>query len=382
MSTSNSSKANAILSAVLTMVVIGAAMVLAIPNQAWAQTEGELQGIAGKSLVAQEITDSHGDEVFVDDIPSHDYTGFPIEPAVKVENWDDELLVEGTDYTVSYSNNINAGTAVAIITGMGQYQGTIRRAFDIDSVCMWDVAWSDLGSFDYTGKAITPKPKLTLGAYELQEGQDYVLSYDDNVDAGQAFVTARAIGSNFSYSEWKTFTIDPIPISRATLAIADQLYNHGLAIQPDLTTATFNDTQLESYSDYVVSYVNNSNAGTATAVVSGRNNFKGTKNVKFTIKKAANTLNGYYITKKVSASKLKKKAQVGGVITKTSGYGKLTFKKKSGSSFLTVNKKTGKVTVKKRTKKGAYPITVVVKVAGNKNYKAQSKAVSMIVNVV
>lgn len=40
-------------------------------------------------------------------------------------------LTEGTDYTVSYSNNVNAGTATITITGIGNYKDSITRTFTI-----------------------------------------------------------------------------------------------------------------------------------------------------------------------------------------------------------------------------------------------------------
>ncbi len=39
---------------------------------------------------------------------------------------------EGTDYTVSYKNNINAGTAYLTVTGKGGFIGSITRSFRID----------------------------------------------------------------------------------------------------------------------------------------------------------------------------------------------------------------------------------------------------------
>lgn len=40
-------------------------------------------------------------------------------------------LVKGRDYTVQYSNNINAGTAVMTVTGRGGYSGTVTKKFTI-----------------------------------------------------------------------------------------------------------------------------------------------------------------------------------------------------------------------------------------------------------
>ena len=42
-----------------------------------------------------------------------------------------KTLVAGTDYTVGYANNINAGTATVTITGIGDYTGTKAATFRI-----------------------------------------------------------------------------------------------------------------------------------------------------------------------------------------------------------------------------------------------------------
>ena len=60
---------------------------------------------------------------------SLDYTGEEIKPAVTCDG-----LTEGIDFTVSYKDNINAGTAKAIITGIGNYSGTYTLEFTINPV--------------------------------------------------------------------------------------------------------------------------------------------------------------------------------------------------------------------------------------------------------
>ena len=61
---------------------------------------------------------------------SYTYTGKNICPGVTV-TYDDEKLIKRTDYTVTYSRNINAGSAYVTITGKGKYEGRIRRSFKI-----------------------------------------------------------------------------------------------------------------------------------------------------------------------------------------------------------------------------------------------------------
>ena len=41
-------------------------------------------------------------------------------------------LVKGTDYTVAYTNNVNAGNAMATITGIGTYHGSVQLPFTIE----------------------------------------------------------------------------------------------------------------------------------------------------------------------------------------------------------------------------------------------------------
>ena len=43
------------------------------------------------------------------------------------------VLKNGTDYTVSYSNNKNVGKATVKITGKGKYGGVITKTFKIKS---------------------------------------------------------------------------------------------------------------------------------------------------------------------------------------------------------------------------------------------------------
>ena len=61
---------------------------------------------------------------------TYTYTGKAIEPAITVSDGT-ILLIEGTDYTVTYGNNIHAGTASVIITGKGNYIGTVEKSFTI-----------------------------------------------------------------------------------------------------------------------------------------------------------------------------------------------------------------------------------------------------------
>ena len=54
---------------------------------------------------------------------SYSYEGRPIEPTVAVKRTDGTVLSADRDYTLLYEDNENAGTAHAVVRGMGDYAG-------------------------------------------------------------------------------------------------------------------------------------------------------------------------------------------------------------------------------------------------------------------
>ena len=66
----------------------------------------------------------------IDKIPSQTYSGSAIKPRVFVKDGSTRLM-DNTDYTVSYSNNVNSGLARVTITGKGAYVGDTTLTFTI-----------------------------------------------------------------------------------------------------------------------------------------------------------------------------------------------------------------------------------------------------------
>ena len=117
---------------------------------------------------------------------NYDYTGKEIKPAVTCEG-----LTEGVDFTVSYKDNINAGTAQVIITGIGNYSGTYTLEFTINPVTICtDV--SQLQSkhpydenvhevYVYNGAENAKNLYLTFSDdTQFEEYSDYLYIYDAN----------------------------------------------------------------------------------------------------------------------------------------------------------------------------------------------------------
>ncbi len=72
------------------------------------------------------------------------YTGKPIEPDVTIF-FKDEILVKDKDYKVAYEDNVNVGTAKAVIEGIGNFKGKSTVNFFIEKI---DVENLELSEYD------------------------------------------------------------------------------------------------------------------------------------------------------------------------------------------------------------------------------------------
>ena len=141
----------------------------------------------------------------VQPIASQPYTGSAIEPTVTV-NVGKKTLTAGTDYTVTYKDNTNVGTAKVIVTGTGNYTGSVETKFNITAKALTASMVQDIAAQTYTGSPIVPKLTVKDGETALSKDTDYTVKYQNNLNAGTATVTLTGKG-NYSDSVSKTFTI-------------------------------------------------------------------------------------------------------------------------------------------------------------------------------
>lgn len=139
------------------------------------------------------------------------YNGSAFTPAITVKDGE-TILTNGTDYTVEYSNNTNAGTATATIIGKGDYAETIEKTFTINAKTLTASNIADIAAQTYTGSALEPAVTVTDGEKTLSEGTDYTVTYSDNTNIGTGKVTVTFKG-NYSGDVVKEFTINPAPIT-------------------------------------------------------------------------------------------------------------------------------------------------------------------------
>lgn len=258
------------------------------------------------TIVAKDIA---SEDITVGDISNKTYTGSAITVLNSeiVVNQNNLLnpLINNTDYTVSYSNNVDAGTATITITGKGNYTGTRTKNFTIDPKSIASATVSEIADMKYEGSPLTPEPTVTDGTTTLTKNTDYTLNYSGNSASGTATVTITGI-NNYTGSKDVTFRIYLYEISDADIAaILNQAFT-GSAVTPALTI-THSSNSLTVDTDYTVTYSNNINASNTTnnpnyavATIKGKGDFGGETTANFTIlpkdlsKKDA--LNNYVIT--------------------------------------------------------------------------------------
>lgn len=233
-------------------------------------------------------------------------------------------LKEGTDYTVSYKNNkaVNDGSTPAkiptlTIKGKGNFTGTYSQNLT------YKITEQDLGKLKltaadkvYQNKKNIYSTKVTitdLDGKALKAGTDYekTLTYtyknDTTLDngmirrAGEAVdkndiipadteicVEAVSKGSNYTGTLSGEYSFKEYDISGAKVTIPKQTYT-GRKITLDKTDekqilVKVKGKKVEPDQFDIVGYTNNVQKGTATVTLKGKDNYGGTKTVKFTIK--------------------------------------------------------------------------------------------------
>ncbi len=297
----------------------------------------------------------------------YDYDGGEKSPVVTVKKGEEELR-RGTDFTVDYENNINPGTAKAIVTGRGEYTGTVEKTFTIKGIDIsgqgFAVTLSE-SEYTYDGKAKEPAVTVTKGTEKLT-GADFTVKYENNVNPGtaKAIVTGAGI---YTGSVTEEFTIKRSDISSAGFAVAlsQTSYTYdGKAKEPAVTVTK--GTEKLRGTDFTVKYENNIKPGTAKAIVTGAGVYTGTVTKEFTIKEAKKKNIGL-TCKKVFTKKYGDKAF--SLQAKAAKGAKITYKT-SDKKVAVVDKK-GKVTIK-----GTGIATITVKATAS-GYNAKTLKVTV-----
>ena len=234
---------------------------------------------------------------FIADIASMVYNGVAQEPA-PVVTFNGLTLVKGTDYSVSYENNVNVGTATATVTALAnstKYSGTASKTFTITTAALTvtadnkQVTYGDAApqyTVSYTGFVNNETAAVLGGTLALT--CDYV---KDQSGVGNYTITPSGLtSSNYAITFTNgTLTAGEKALENSFIATISSLVYNGQAQEP-APVLTFHEMTLAKGTDYTVAYSNNVNAGTATVTVTGQGNYSGQAQKTFTITQKEATL--------------------------------------------------------------------------------------------
>ena len=261
--------------------------------------------------------------------PSYTYTGSAITPDSRnganeiTVKYNGKTLTKGTDYTVTYRNNVKVGVATATIKGKGRYDGSKNVAFVIKpaknavtslttaankitvkwnedtSATGYQVLYSKNSSFsDYHSTTVQGKTSVNLTTYPKTGETWYIKVRSFYTKDGKT--TSTRYGN---YSDVKSIKVGSTAVvSSASLKYGSYTYN-GSAITPDsrngadeLTVKNAAGKKLTKNVDYTLSYKNNKAVGVATITITGKGSTTGVITKQFVIKPATNKINSITTT--------------------------------------------------------------------------------------
>lgn len=157
---------------------------------------------------------------------SYEYTGSPIVPE-KVEVLDGDIVIPESEYSFRYENNTQVGQATVTVTDNegGNYTVSGEGSFAITkpSLASAEVALEE-SSFVYDKTQHKPAPTVLKNGRTLTANTDYTVSYENNINAGEATVTVTGMG-NYSGEKIVYFTITPKELTPSITGTTTKTYD-------------------------------------------------------------------------------------------------------------------------------------------------------------
>ena len=314
------------------------------------------------------------------------FTGSNITPSVTVKVAG-RSLTNGTDYTVSYSNNKNVGKATVKITGKGNYSGSLSAKFDIVPAKQqiqkletkykgFFVDWAQKGSA--TGYDVEYSVKANMSgavSKHLTANKPDTLTVSGLAGDKTYYVRVRSytnVNGKVYYGAWsdiKSIKTANNDITKATVSGISTKAFTGKAIKQNVTVKVGN-TVLKNGTDYTVSYSNNKKVGKATVKITGKGKYGGVITKTFKINPAKQEIQKLTAKPKSFFVDWAQKGSATGYEIQYATNSKFT-----GAKKVTItNNKTDKTTVSKLSANKKYYVRVrsYTTVGGTKYYGAWS----------
>lgn len=216
-------------------------------------------------------------------IPKQTYSGKEITPVLEIKAADGSVLTENKDYVCTYYNHIHAGKATVEIQGIGSYAGNKKITFVIEKKQISDEQITvQTDTLTYNGKAQKTSVKVTDNGKELEYQKDYTLQYSNNKNASDKACVTLCGKGDYTGKKKVLFTIEPKDIRTLQAQIQDCVFAQGKEVKGKVTVKDGTKT-LSLKKDFTVTYSNNTQIGTAEALLEGTGNYTGTVSLKFRI---------------------------------------------------------------------------------------------------
>lgn len=240
------------------------------------------------------------------------HTGTAITPKITLMDGT-TTLIEGTDYTLDYENNIALGNAKIIITGIGNYEGTLNQEFTIVGTSKLEIVCTNMQQLTYNGKSQLPEYTVKCGSdvitdaiVEIQYRDPNTGEYVDGQPTHAGVYAIRFIAKKEGYEDSdmleRKVVINPKEIT-VTWENLNFVYNK----TEQVPTAKSTDLEADGTTLIVTGKQTNAGNYTANAKVYGEYaanyTIKSGESSSFTIKPLGLSLNKYLIEMNYDSSK-------------------------------------------------------------------------------
>lgn len=280
-------------------------------------------GVVRKSFrIVPYIFNSKEKRISINDIENVTYEKGGSKPSIKVFDTESqkELLI-GKDYILKYQNNTNVigekntKMPCIIVTGKGNYKGTLKKEFLIEKTDIKKVTAEALDIM-FKNKTNNYRTKITftdLNGKRLSPGIDYdknikyeyaertrildratgeirireagsKIEENDIIQAGTKLRASVSAINNYFGTVEVYYRVVVSDISRAKVIIDNQVYSgNPISISKNDIKVIIGNIQVPKDCYDIVGYRNNISVGRATIIIKGSGYYGGTKNASFQI---------------------------------------------------------------------------------------------------
>lgn len=234
------------------------------------------------------------------------HTGTAITPKITLMDGT-TTLIEGTDYTLDYENNIALGNATIIITGIGNYEGTLNQEFAIVGTGKLEIVCTNMQQLTYNGKSQLPEYTVKCGSDVITDATIEVKyktlaggTYETGSPTHKGTYWIQFVAKKDGYEDSNAKEVQ-VTINQKEITVTWENLNFVYNKTEQCPTAKSTDLENDGTTLIVTGKQTNAGNYTANAIVYGEYaanyTIKSGESSSFTIKPLGLSLNNYSIEK-------------------------------------------------------------------------------------